>query len=549
MTFSRRIIQSLLVAATSAVFAATAMAQVTTRLTVPGGAATSTKITPGSPVSFDVRVDTTVATIGAAYFIRNSAPGVAPFPFAITNRSLVGVPYDDVGSESPLATIIAVPAALLAPANTVNLGSTKLAGVAAGANILVGTITLSSDVASPLGVYTIRPDPGNAFMTDAAFNDYDMSGATFNVTIGQTLTVSVVGAGTVTASSGLINCPGVCSDIYPGTAVTLTPNPTAPATFTGWSGACSGTGACVVTVDAAKSVTATFSVPQGTYTAAIGGPGTGTVTGTGGVSCPGTCTSAPLNFGTVVTVTATGTGGSTFNSWSGGTCSGSTNPCTFTVNAATANVQANFDISFPLTVNKAGVPGATGTVTSAPAGINCGTACTTQNASFAAGTVVTLTATPDAGKTFVGFSGGGCSTSPCNVTVSAATTVTATFGDVTAPTTTILTMPSDPSSVANPQFTFSSNEPGSTFQCSLDGAPFANCSSPTSVLVGNGSHTFQVRATDPAGNVGAPASFTWLAQGIVAAPTVIPTLSEWMLALLALMLGTMGYLAMRRRSR
>jgi hypothetical protein len=543
MTLSRRIIQSLLVVATGAVFAATAMAQVTTRLTVPGGAATSTKITPGSPVSFDVRVDTTVVTIGPAYFIRQSTPAGAPFPFQITNRSLVGVPYDDVGSEQPLATIIAVPAALLAPATTVNLGSTKLAGVAAGANILVSTITLSSDPAAPLGVYVVKPDPGNAFMTDAAFNDYDMSGATFNVTIGQTLTVNVVGAGTVTADSGLINCPGVCSDIYPGTTVNLTATPTAPATFTGWSGACSGTGACAVTVDAAKNVTATFSVPQGTYTAAIGGPGTGTVAGTGGVSCPGTCTSAPLNYGTVVTVTATPTGGSTFNSWSGGTCSGATNPCTFTVNSPTATVTANFDVSFPLTVTKTG--NGSGTVTSAPAGIACGATCV---ASFAAGTVVTLTAVADPGKNFVTFSGGGCTTSPCNVTVSAATTVTAQFTDTTAPTTTILTMPSDPSSVANPVFTFSANEPGSTFQCSLDGAPFTACSSPTSVLVGNGSHTFQVRATDPAGNVGAPASFTWLAAGIVAAPTVIPTLSEWMLALLALMLGTMGYLAMRRRS-
>src|SRR5437870_9076175 len=67
-------------------------------------------------------------------------------------------------------------------------------------------------------------------------------------------------------------------------------------------------------------------------------------------------------------------------------------------------------------------PTGSGTVTSAPVGINCGVTCT---ASFASGTAVTLTATPAAGSTFTGWSGGGCSgTGMCVVTVSAATTVT-----------------------------------------------------------------------------------------------------------------------------
>lgn len=66
-----------------------------------------------------------------------------------------------------------------------------------------------------------------------------------------------------------------------------------------------------------------------------------------------------------------------------------------------------------------------GTITSSPAGIDCGSTCA---ASFATGTVVTLTATAASGSTFAGWNGGGCSgTGSCAVTLSASQTVSATF--------------------------------------------------------------------------------------------------------------------------
>jgi len=72
-----------------------------------------------------------------------------------------------------------------------------------------------------------------------------------------------------------------------------------------------------------------------------------------------------------------------------------------------------------------------GTVTSVPAGINCGTACT---ANFALGTNVTLTATPNAGSSFNGWSGGGCyGTGTCQLTMNATTGVNAAFGSITVP--------------------------------------------------------------------------------------------------------------------
>jgi len=69
----------------------------------------------------------------------------------------------------------------------------------------------------------------------------------------------------------------------------------------------------------------------------------------------------------------------------------------------------------------------TGQVTSNPPGIDCGADC---DETYDDGTVVTLTGTADAGSVFAGLSGGGCNgTAPCAVTVTADTTVTATFAE------------------------------------------------------------------------------------------------------------------------
>lgn len=74
-----------------------------------------------------------------------------------------------------------------------------------------------------------------------------------------TLKVSSTGPGTVTSSPAGITCGSDCSESYAaGTVVTLMATPNKNARFLGWGGACSGTAACTVTMDAAKSVTATF---------------------------------------------------------------------------------------------------------------------------------------------------------------------------------------------------------------------------------------------------------------------------------------------------
>ncbi len=79
---------------------------------------------------------------------------------------------------------------------------------------------------------------------------------------GATLVVVKAGsaAGTVTSSTGPINCGVTCSHAYVnGTAVTLTATPAAGAQFTGWLGACSDTAECVLTLNADAAAIATFA--------------------------------------------------------------------------------------------------------------------------------------------------------------------------------------------------------------------------------------------------------------------------------------------------
>ena len=113
----------------------------------------------------------------------------------------------------------------------------------------------------------------------------------------------------------------------------------------------------------------------------------GTVTSSpSGVSCPTTC-SAAFDAGTEVTLTETPASGWIFQGW-GGACSGSASTCTLDINS-TQNVSATFTDSPPLSVSVIGSPG--GTVTSSPAGIDCGSTC---SANFSTGAQVTLKASP-----------------------------------------------------------------------------------------------------------------------------------------------------------
>lgn len=75
----------------------------------------------------------------------------------------------------------------------------------------------------------------------------------------------------------------------------------------------------------------------------------------------------------------------------------------------------------------------------------------------------------------------------------------------------LLSFPANPTNQATATFTFASQTPNVTFQCSIDGGGFAPCSTPVSYPnLAENTHTFQVKATDLAGTTGAPASYVWV---------------------------------------
>ena len=135
------------------------------------------------------------------------------------------------------------------------------------------------------GIYALWPLPSNTTytvsvnlqgysfssrVTTTDSSSYDNSGNIWGLNFSTTnpyypLSISKAGTvyGTIISSPGGINCGSICSYFYnSGAVVTLTANPAA--TFTGWSGGgCSGKGTCFVTMDEAKNITATFTVPTG----------------------------------------------------------------------------------------------------------------------------------------------------------------------------------------------------------------------------------------------------------------------------------------------
>jgi hypothetical protein len=148
------------------------------------------------------------------------------------------------------------------------------------------------------------------------------------------VSLSPASGGTVSSDDqpAAISCGQSCSAGYDaGTRVTLAATPDAGFVFDGWTGACTGTLSCALTMNDDKTVVAAFHCaepaicgPLVNLAVTLNNPGAGKVTsdaGHPGIDCGAAC-SAQYHTGTVVTLTATPNAGQVFDAWSGD-CAGS----------------------------------------------------------------------------------------------------------------------------------------------------------------------------------------------------------------------------------
>lgn len=284
---------------------------------------------------------------------------------------------------------------------TTNTAGTGSGSVTAGGTYPYGTVR--SITATPNAGMQFAGWSGAATGTTNPINVTVDSSKTLTANfapITYTVSATVAGSGSV-SGTGTYNS---------GATATLTATPGTGYSFSAWSGGVTSTANPVsFTVSGNTSVTATFTKNNYTVTTATSPAALGTVTGGGTYA-----------YGTATTITAPTVTGYTFTGFSGG-LTGTTNPQNLTVSANTT-VTANYTVnSYTLTTNTAGT----------------GTGSVTAGGTFTYGTVRTITATPNTGMQFTGWSGAATgTTNPINVSVDSNKTLTANFAPITYTVTT-----------------------------------------------------------------------------------------------------------------
>ncbi|HEU4905898.1 MAG TPA: hypothetical protein VFT19_07255, partial [Solirubrobacterales bacterium] len=248
-----------------------------------------------------------------------------------------------------------------------------------------------------------------------------------------TLTINESGSGSGTVEcevdgGGLETCP---SPIPDGSEVEVIATADTGSELAELSGAGSAAGECALetategscafTITENSAVTAEFVLETRKLTVSRSGSGSGSVASTpAGIECGADC-EEEYDYGEAVELHQSAASGSHFVEWTGD-CAGS-GPCEVTMDAA-HGVGATFALDPPppvvthsLTIDKVG-PGS--------GSVSCnGGACAS---SYAEGTTVTLSAAADAGSTFYGWAGAGCSgAGDCVVTLNSDRAVTAAF--------------------------------------------------------------------------------------------------------------------------
>ena len=183
--------------------------------------------------------------------------------------------------------------------------------------------SITTDLGSNLRIQNLVIDMGAYETTPTLTTQYVLTTA-----------ISGDGYGSLDSIPSGIDCGITCTASFDSNmVVTLTASPSITSNFTGWSGDCTGAANCVITIDSAKSVTATFDLRRYELTTIITGTGNGVISKTPDA--------ISYTYGTTVTLAATPSITSTFTGWSGGDCTG-TADCAVHMDAA-KTVMATFE--------------------------------------------------------------------------------------------------------------------------------------------------------------------------------------------------------------
>jgi uncharacterized repeat protein (TIGR02543 family) len=324
---------------------------------------------------------------------------------------------------------------------TQGLGSGQVrsdpAGIVCGRGLTPGSMCSAAYMIDQMVTLTVMPRAGSTFggwsgpcsgtntTCLVTMNQSRTVGARFDTqTYPLTVTRAGTGIGLVSSSPSGIDCGATCmSDFVEDDVVTLTASAAPSSTFVAWSGDCTGSAGCTVTMDQARNVNVTFDGISYPVMVTKNGTGTGRVVSSpGGIDCGATCSSVfapgPL------TLTAMPDPVNNFVAWGGACAAAASNPTCMLNLSGPANVSAQFDIGMvSLAVSVTG----NGAITSNPAGIDCGATCM---ASYSGGTAVTLTAAAQGTDVFGGW-GGACGFAnlnpTCMLTLNANASVNAVF--------------------------------------------------------------------------------------------------------------------------
>ncbi|MFZ4790720.1 MAG: S8 family serine peptidase [Candidatus Competibacteraceae bacterium] len=430
-----------------------------------------------------------IASGNDGYKDRISSPACVPAAVSVGAVYDAGAQVDTVAYFSNSANFLT----LLAPGSMITAAGITMQGTSQATPHVAGAIAVlrAAYPSESIDATVARLTKTGISVTDSngipkpRINLLAAYTASQTTTYALTVAKAGTGNGMVTSSPAGINCGTgtTCSYNFSGNVI-LTTVPVTGSAFANWAGCDSVSGTtCTVTMSAAKTVTATFNqstAGSDLIVTAVSSPSTGKVSGLitvsatvknqGSASAPTSLLALMFSGDTAITLgdIDTGWGCNTGNLVAGAsiTCGGQIQipanlaPGTYYFGAyadkkgvvtesdeinngrAAANaivVTSSQPATYALTVAKAGT--GTGMVTSSPAGINCGTAC---SSSFS-GNVI-LTAVPAAGSAFASWGGcGSVSGTTCTVTMSAAKTVTATFNQSIAKSDLIVTAVSSPS--------------------------------------------------------------------------------------------------------